>query len=97
MVTRTVRLGEADPVEIMAAVALREAVAELLGAETLPEGYNAMMTFSIPWVVDLVMLSDARPDADHVARFRVRGLTRHPERLEELIGEIAMARSLLER
>jgi hypothetical protein len=40
---------------------------------------------------------DARPDADHVARFRVRGLTRHPERLEELIGEIAMARSLLER
>jgi hypothetical protein len=41
-----------------------ERAAELLGAETLPEGYNAMMTFSIPWVVDLVMLSDARPDAE---------------------------------
>jgi hypothetical protein len=48
-------------------------------------------------LVDKLEWVDARPDADHVARFRVRGLARHPERLEELIGEIAMARSLLER
>ncbi|MHA7837619.1 MAG: hypothetical protein ACX98W_09195, partial [bacterium] len=40
---------------------------------------------------------DPRPDADHVARFRIRALGDHPERLEELIGEIAMGRSLLER
>jgi hypothetical protein len=40
---------------------------------------------------------EARPDADHVARFHVRDLDRHPERLDEVIGEIAMSRSLLER
>ena len=40
---------------------------------------------------------EARPDSDHVARFLVRDLERHPERLEEVIGEIAMGRSLLER
>lgn len=38
-----------------------------------------------------------RPDADHVSRFQVRDLERYPERLEEIIGEIAMGRSLLER
>jgi hypothetical protein len=40
---------------------------------------------------------EARPDADHVARFHVRELDRHPDRLEEVIVEIAMGRSLLER
>ncbi len=40
---------------------------------------------------------EARSDADHVARFVVRDLDRNPERIEELIGEIAMGRSLLER
>ena len=40
---------------------------------------------------------EARSDADHVSRFRVRDLERYPERLEEVIGEIAMGRSLLER
>lgn len=40
---------------------------------------------------------EGRPDADHVARFHVRDLDRHPGRLDEVIGEIAMGRSLLER
>jgi len=48
-------------------------------------------------LVDKLEWVDMRPDADHVARFRIRDLQRHPERLEELIGEIAMGRSLLER
>lgn len=48
-------------------------------------------------LVDKLEWVDTRPDADHVARFRIRDLERHPERLEELIGEIAMGRSLLER
>ena len=39
----------------------------------------------------------ARSDGDHVARFSVRELERYPERQEEVIGEIAMSRSLLER
>jgi hypothetical protein len=40
---------------------------------------------------------EARPDADHVSRFAIRDLARHPERLEEVVSEIAMGRSLLER
>lgn len=40
---------------------------------------------------------EGRPEADHVARFRIRDLGRHPERLEEVIAEIAMGRSQLER
>jgi len=40
---------------------------------------------------------DSRADADHVSRFAIRDLARNPERLEEVIGEIAMGRSLLER
>ena len=40
---------------------------------------------------------EGRADADHVSRFMIRDLERHPERLEEVVGEIAMGRSLLER
>jgi hypothetical protein len=35
-------------------------------------------------------------DADHVARFRVEGAAAHPERIDEVVGEIAMGRSILE-
>ena len=35
-------------------------------------------------------------DSDHVARIRVRELVSQPERIEEVIGEIAMGRSILE-
>jgi hypothetical protein len=40
---------------------------------------------------------EARPDADHVSRFVIRDVERSPERLEEVVTEIAMGRSLLER
>lgn len=40
---------------------------------------------------------DARSDGDHVSRFHVRELERYPDRQEEVVGEIAMGRSLLER
>ena len=36
------------------------------------------------------------PDADHVSRFRIEGAAAHPERIDEVVGEIAMGRSLLE-
>jgi hypothetical protein len=39
---------------------------------------------------------EALPVDDFVARFRVRDLTGNPERLDEVIGEIAMGRSILE-
>jgi hypothetical protein len=41
------------------------------------------------WVIGL-------PMADHVARFRIEGLEAHPERLETVISEIGMGRSILE-
>jgi hypothetical protein len=40
---------------------------------------------------------EALADQDHAARFRIRGLEAHPERLDEVVGEIAMGRSILER
>ncbi len=39
---------------------------------------------------------EALPDTDHVARFRVRGLNETPERMDEVVGTIAMGRSILE-
>ncbi len=39
---------------------------------------------------------EALPDDDHVARMRVHGLHREPGRLDELISEIAMGRSIVE-
>ena len=39
---------------------------------------------------------EALRDEDHVARMRVRDLASRPERLEEVIGELAMGRSILE-
>jgi hypothetical protein len=39
---------------------------------------------------------EALPDADHVARFRIRGAVARPERIDEALAEIAMGRSILE-
>jgi hypothetical protein len=35
-------------------------------------------------------------DADHVARFRIEQAATRPERIDEVVGEIAMGRSILE-
>jgi hypothetical protein len=40
--------------------------------------------------------AEALPDADHVARVRVRDLARQPDRFDEVLAEIAMGRSVLE-
>jgi hypothetical protein len=39
---------------------------------------------------------EALPEDDHVARFRVRSVDAHPERLDEVVAEIGMSRALLE-
>jgi hypothetical protein len=39
---------------------------------------------------------EALSDEDHVARLRVRELASRPERLDDVIAEIAMGRSLFE-
>jgi hypothetical protein len=38
----------------------------------------------------------ALPDPDHVARFRIDGAASRPERIDEVVAEIAMGRTLLE-
>ncbi len=49
------------------------------------------------YLADKLEWVDAQPDSDHVCRFRIQGLDRSPERLEEVVSEIAMGRSMLER
>ena len=39
---------------------------------------------------------EALPDDDYVARVRVIGLWQHSERLDEVVAEIAMGRSIVE-
>ena len=36
-------------------------------------------------------------DKDHVARLRIRDWANHPDRLDDIVAEIAMGRSILER
>jgi len=53
----------------------REAkVKEVLGCERLPEGYHPMASVTIPFVMEMAMLSDRAPDAQGVVRgFGERG------------------------
>ncbi len=44
----------------------------VLGCDRLPDGYRPMASVSIPFVMDMAMLSDAEPDAEG----RVRGFDR---------------------
>ncbi len=47
---------------------------EVLGCERLPDGYHPMVSVSIPFVMDMAMLSDEEPDEDgRVRRFGRRG------------------------
>jgi len=45
-------------------VARTEAASEMLGADALPEGYNAMISFSVPFLVETALLTDRAPDED---------------------------------
>jgi hypothetical protein len=46
---------------------------------------------------DKLAWTSALGSQDHVARFLIEGLDENPERLQEVISEIAMGRSVLER
>jgi hypothetical protein len=39
---------------------------------------------------------ESQSDADHVARFRLRDMAAHPDRLEEVVREIGLGRAILE-
>ncbi|MEN8183779.1 MAG: hypothetical protein ABFS46_14725 [Myxococcota bacterium] len=64
------------------------------------DGGAGRRTLNLPAMIDHLAGKfswvDALSDADHVARLRVHGLTEHPQRFDELVGEIAMGRSILE-
>jgi len=53
-------------------------------------GLVSHLADKLEWVKSL-------PDHDHVTRFLIKGRVANPERLDEVIGEIVMGRSLLER
>jgi hypothetical protein len=64
---------------------------ELTGRRVLDfTGLVDHLASKLDWVTAL-------PNGDHVARFRIEGLAAHPSHLDEVIGEIAMGRSILER
>lgn len=46
-------------------VVRNQRVREVLGAQDLPAGYHAFMTVSIPWVLDVAMLSDREFVKEH--------------------------------
>lgn len=56
-------------------VARGENVKKVLGCKgELPEGYHAFLKFSLPWIMDMVILSDQEPDPDHKEKpFEKRG------------------------
>jgi hypothetical protein len=55
------------------------------------------LTALVNHVADKLEWVEKLPDNDHVARMRVHDLVAHPERLDEIVAEIAMGRSILER
>lgn len=57
---RKVKQFEADMKDPAARTAK---VQQALGADRLPDGYHAVMAMSIPFVMDMAMLSDVPPDA----------------------------------
>ncbi len=50
-------------------------VKQVLGAETLPEGYHAFAAFTVPFVMETAILTDREPNADGmITGFGERGL-----------------------
>jgi len=47
---------------------------EMLAADELPDGYNAMVAFSVPFLMETVIITDAEPDENgRIQRFGERG------------------------
>jgi hypothetical protein len=55
------------------------------------------LTALVNHVADKLEWVEKLPDNDHVARMRVHDLAANPERLDDIVAEIAMGRSILER
>jgi len=68
----------------------------VLGADDATSRRALDLGGMIDHLADKFAWVSALPDADHVSRFRIAGAAAHPERVDEVVGEIAMGRSLLE-
>jgi hypothetical protein len=67
-----------------------------LGADDAGARRPADVGSMIEHLVEKFDWLESLPDTDHVARLRIRDLAAHPERIEEVIAEIGMGRSILE-
>jgi hypothetical protein len=68
----------------------------VLGGEESGGRRSLNLRAMVEHLSDKFSFVESLSDADHVARVRVRGLHEHPQRFDELVGEIAMGRSILE-
>ena len=59
--------------------------------------YAAPAKEDIEHLANKIEAVEALPDDDHVARFLLKGRLENTELVDEVIGEIVMGRSLLER
>ena len=60
----TYRWGKGIEAELKDPDSRRGKVLEILGAETLPEGYHAMVGFRIPMLLETAILTDREPEPD---------------------------------
>jgi hypothetical protein len=74
----------------------RAATASCSVATTRPAGACFDLGAMVEHLAEKFGWVEALPDPDHVARFRVADVAAHPERVDEVVAEIAMGRSLLE-
>ena len=68
----------------------------VLGADDATSRRALDLGAMIEHLADKFAWVSALPDADHVSRFRIEGAAAHAERVDEVVGQIAMGRSLLE-
>jgi hypothetical protein len=68
----------------------------LLGAQEGPGGRTLDVSAMVDHLGEKLDGVEVLPDDDHAARLRLRGLAANPERLDALVSEIAMGRSILD-
>jgi hypothetical protein len=68
----------------------------VLGSDEATTGRDLDLGALVDHLAEKFTWVERLSDADHVARLRIAAAAAHPERVEEVVGEIAMGRSLLE-
>ena len=68
----------------------------VLGSDELSGKRSFDLGGLVDHLADKLEHVESLADEDHIARMSVRGLVDHPERLDEVVAELAMGRSILE-